>query len=299
MQGLRNALRGFVRKRLFPLFGVRRIHIVGCARSGTTMLHYAMLAFDGVVLSTTESDVGLDPGLGQSLGLVWRAMTTRAPVHYVTKRNYGWYEPDALRATIETLRAEHIGVLLLVRDPRDVLASRHAGAEQSEAFYVEPSRWMKSVAAGDALIDAVRHAVPTVTVRYEDVVANPDYAETRIVNAFGLRKNPRLQSIDKLRDNVRALGIGVDMEQALHKLRNFDRNSVQKWRSEERSRSHVLDLLSDDSPIAVSLHDFLWRHRYLPGAWSASARQQWYASVESAVTREIPTEQPAQPPTKH
>ncbi|MEM9058057.1 MAG: hypothetical protein AAGD86_11295, partial [Pseudomonadota bacterium] len=100
MQFLRTALRGFVRRRLFPLFGVTRIHIVGCARSGTTMLHYAMLAFDGVHLSTTESDVMLDPGLGESLALLWRAATTRGPVCYVTKRNYGWFEDDALSATI-------------------------------------------------------------------------------------------------------------------------------------------------------------------------------------------------------
>ncbi|MEM9058437.1 MAG: hypothetical protein AAGD86_13230, partial [Pseudomonadota bacterium] len=202
------------------------------------------------------------------------------------------FEDDALSATIDTVRRERIGVVHLVRDPRDVLVSRHAGAGKPADFYVEPERWASSVAAGDALLSAVAHRAPTVTVRYEDVVVDPAYAERLLVSAFGLKKRAGVQSIDRLADNVRELGVSVAMETALHKLRNFDRTSVQKWRADPGSSRHVLGLLDEDSAIAVRLHDFLWRHRYLPGAWSAQARRQGYARAE-------PPGDATAPPTEH
>jgi hypothetical protein len=42
---------------LFALSGYERIHIIGCSRSGTTMLHLAMTCFQNTTISEEETEV--------------------------------------------------------------------------------------------------------------------------------------------------------------------------------------------------------------------------------------------------
>ena len=42
---------------------LKHIHIIGCARTGTTMLHYAMARYDGIILIDRETSVTVDPSL--------------------------------------------------------------------------------------------------------------------------------------------------------------------------------------------------------------------------------------------
>src|ERR1041384_3271316 len=77
---------------LFALAGIDRIHIIGCGRSGTTMLHLAMACFKNVTLSKSESGIQ-HPHLRERLGLALRLGTVSGRKHYVTKRGSGWINP--------------------------------------------------------------------------------------------------------------------------------------------------------------------------------------------------------------
>ena len=48
-----------------------------------------------------------------------------------------------------------MGLILFVRDPRDVLCSRHSGASPDQA-YVTPEHWHASIRAGEALFENLR-----------------------------------------------------------------------------------------------------------------------------------------------
>src|SRR5438552_11969446 len=79
-----------IRKVLFALSGMDRIHIVGCSRSGTTMLHLAMIRFANVILSETETDT-FHPYLSERIRLGLQMGWRPGRKHYVTKREPGWF----------------------------------------------------------------------------------------------------------------------------------------------------------------------------------------------------------------
>lgn len=256
---MRNSIRQTIRTRVLPKRGIRRAHIIGCARSGTTMLHYAMATFQNVSLHQVESDLRYTPSILQSLKLCRHPRGS----WLITKREFGWFEPDAVEELISCIVEENIAVILLVRDPRDVLVSRHAGNDDDE-FYVNPKRWQKSVAAGDKILHAVQDSVPTLTLRYEDIVLNSDECEARLVQELGFTKNPKLGRLSQLADNMNMTGMQANpwMKRALHSLRNFDQRSVGAWKLDPKKAAYLQSMLNDQPDVRRSMEEFMNKHGY-------------------------------------
>src|SRR5579859_887987 len=91
---------------LFALAQIDRIHIIGCGRSGTTMLHLAMACFKNVTLSNSESGIQ-HPHLRERLGLALRSRASRGRQHYITKRDPGWITPRHIDDLIKWTRLEN------------------------------------------------------------------------------------------------------------------------------------------------------------------------------------------------
>jgi hypothetical protein len=218
-------------KMLFSLAGIDRIHIIGCSRSGTTMLHLAMVCFKDVAISESESDIWY-PYLPQRIGLVARIGWRPSRKHYVTKRHFGWFMPQHVEDLIEQTRLENIGLIHLVRDPRDVMLSKHL-RDNSGQPYVSIEHWHRSILAADRIFEALKTHTRKLTLRYEDVVRDPGGTEQRICAAFGLQRDTRTFSIDRVKDNVECLGIQIENFRdtpALNGLRNMDERSIGRWR---------------------------------------------------------------------
>src|SRR5258707_14364116 len=90
---------------LLAVAGVDRIHIIGCSRSGTTMLHVAMLCFREVELSEDEGEIEA-PYFGKRLELALRSALRSRSISYVTKRSRGWMKPDHVQRLLETVQRD-------------------------------------------------------------------------------------------------------------------------------------------------------------------------------------------------
>lgn len=130
---------------------IRKLHILGCPRSGTTMLHYAMAAFEGTILHDAETSVWSFPGTKQSVSLFRSHAWRGACSYFVTKEAGCWQEPENFERSIYYVKKYRVALLYIVRDPRDVLTSKHPMHERK--FYLEPSIWKASIAAGERLAE--------------------------------------------------------------------------------------------------------------------------------------------------
>ncbi len=220
------------RKALFSLSRIDRIHIIGCSRSGTTMLHLAMVCFENVTLSEFETGAGypyLAERIKLALSLGWRP----GRKFYITKRGPGWYLPHKIDILLAQTRLENIGIIHLVRDPRDVMLSKHGGStEKPDSAYVSHEHWYRSIAAADRVFESLADHKRKLVLRYEDLVLDPAGTQQRIAATFGLKANPAALPIDRVKDNFANLNIRFDSDElkALNGLRNMDSRSIGRWR---------------------------------------------------------------------
>jgi hypothetical protein len=253
LSDFRSEQRLWLRRVVLRLSQTQRIHILGAARSGTTLMHCAMAAFDRTEVHPRESTLrapdvsALIPNFLQ----IGRS-------HYVTKRGYSWFRRRNVDKFIRVATAERIGVIYMVRDPSDVLTSCHKG-ELSREYYVEPDRWCRSVQAGEAIRSALEDRVPFLVIRYEDLVNSPDRVCEKLVSTFQLRLRPGAESLSRLASNVDTAKVR-GLETALHGVRDFDASSVGKWRSDSKLHAYLRDLLA--SEIASNLRDFAHEYDY-------------------------------------
>jgi len=221
------------RKALFSLARIDRIHIIGCSRSGTTMLHLAMMCFQNVVLSEFETGINYPP-LRKRAELALRYGWRPGRKHYVTKRLATWHHARQANELIERVRSEKIGLIQLVRDPRDVMLSRYPGSPEP---YVSGQHWYDSISAADRIFHELGSYPRKLTVRYEDLVLNSAHAGRTIESVFGLRQNPGAFPISQVKDNFEHLRVRFASFalRNLSGLRNMDANSIGKWRRESNA----------------------------------------------------------------
>jgi hypothetical protein len=257
---IRTSLKLAVKNFMLSRANVGQIHIVGCARSGTTMLHYSLAAFDGTILHDSETCVWSSPDRMQSIGLLKGRLFAVDRAYYVTKRSFEWYEPDAIAKLAEYVRRFQVFLINIIRDPRDVLTSRHA-RDKKGSYYVDPDRWKRSMEAADRLLQLLDGYPYTLTVRYEDVVLNSRGFEETVRTRFGMKLRETLKNIDGLKDNLEALKLNVGRVKAMHTLRNFDPESIGRWK---KSADEVvyLDEISKKADYKDVLYNTLDRYNY-------------------------------------
>jgi hypothetical protein len=252
-------LKEALKHRLLRAAGVRRIHIVGCARSGTTMLHYAMTAFaDTMILDDVESPVWSSPTLGNCVSLLARFGWSSRARYVVTKRSPRWYLPDETARIAHSTRAYGTFLVNIVRDPRDVVTSHKRGRE---GFYVDLQRWQRSIEASEALLEALRGQPRVLTVRYEDVVGAPEGTAALLQHHIGLRMRPGVRSFADLDKNVARSGQSTERASAMHGVRSLNGASVGRWRSDPIQREFIGRVL-DDSDQSTLMRRFMRAHGY-------------------------------------
>lgn len=253
--------RQLVRQRLFSWGGVERLHIIGAARSGTTMLHYAMAAFEGTVLYPREINPAWMPGLATTaryaIGRLWRGSNN---ITYVTKRFFGWHKEHYVVQLIDQARDGGLGLILLVRDPRDTLTSLHANAS-GEGYYLDLPRWQSSAKAGEAIFEALSEYPNKLKVRYEDLVNNPARVQQEIAETFGLRLRPQIRDWSDLPSYIDQIPIDGVMAKALHQIRAFDPGSIGKWQFDSLRRAYWERIYASEE-YRSDLDEFMRRCNY-------------------------------------
>lgn len=154
------------------------IIIGGCGRSGTTLLLSILAAHpdifaiphESVALVHWEPDVSRE---GETNKPLRPARLDRLYRHLLVKRvprsNRLWCEktPRNVRCIKNILAYWEAAFFIhIIRDPRDVLTSRHRN--DPEKYWVSPDRWVRDVNKGLEFRDHPR----VYTIRYEDLVQN-------------------------------------------------------------------------------------------------------------------------------
>jgi hypothetical protein len=224
------------------------------------MLHYAFSAFEDVVLHDEETNPVWSPTTASSLRMAVADRLRGRRTVYVTKRDYGWYTDRKLRMVAHDIQNGQVGLVNIVRDPRDALTSTHAN-EKGRSYYLEPGRWMASVDAAERLFKALADHRRKVTIRYEDVVLKPDTVQEVIEREMGVRLRNGLSSWANLADNLAGLSQSVGMEKALHAVRNFDPSSIGRWKA-GREKVAYWSSLSRDPELSTSLRGFMEMYGY-------------------------------------
>lgn len=182
---------------------MKRIHIVGCGpRSGTTLLTELMSTCFEIDLFTEHEDS------------IYTLPPRKCDI-YLTKS-----PSDILRVGPILERMANLYVIYLVRDPRDMIVSRH---NRDPSRYWSGLRfWRTNTPYGRALEPHPRF----VTVRYEDLVNTPNQVQDLLTERFPfLKKKADFSRYHELaKPSKRSL-------EALREVRPISSSSIGNWRN--------------------------------------------------------------------
>jgi hypothetical protein len=215
IKGLRRKLAGLIYR--FPdsgLFGLKRLrtHIVICGyqRSGTTLL-----------LMMMEYALPNARRFGREKS-AWRAATFEWRNHEVliSKMPVDIFRLHCLRNFYNNRRAK-LRTIIMIRDPRDVLTSRHPKTGP-EGYFQDSDQWRDM----HVYVERYRNDPDVLLLRYEDLVADPDSVQEK-VDAFTGEKSV-CRYVDAHKDDR------PDFDtHTLNGVRPVDKGGVGRWRRPE------------------------------------------------------------------
>ena len=180
-----------------------RLHVVGCHRSGTTLMA-ALLGNCFHVDGRVEHE--------QSL---WDPIPPIAGI-FLTKK-----PPDTVRINRVFRLDPDLYVVAMIRDPRGVITSRHKS--KPDVYFSSFWRWERYMEAITEIEDHPRYLV----VRYEDLVAEPDAAQQRIAAAC-----PFLEPTGRFSRFPEGAEVHERARVSLNGVRSVDRSSLTRWRDD-------------------------------------------------------------------
>lgn len=182
---------------------MKRLHIVGCPRSGTTLLmEMVSTCFESSAFCAHEMSIFKEPEGDYEL--------------YFSKK------PSDIKIIQPILAADQdLYVIYLVRDPRAVIASRHRSLPGK--YFCNLRAWKECDQAAQAIAEHPRF----LSLRYEDMVADPDATQARIMHAFGFLTQRHAFSEYHLHSQASGKS-----QNAMHGLRPVSQDKVAAWREQ-------------------------------------------------------------------
>ncbi|MFT4676209.1 MAG: hypothetical protein ACJAX5_000100 [Patiriisocius sp.] len=180
---------------------MKRVHITGCRRSGTTLL-FEMLAtcfrHDDHCEHEQSIFVPVD-GTNQSL--------------YFSKK------PSDITHIHRVFRADpQLHLIYVRRDPRAVITSTHP--TRSDIYYASFERWLRYERAVTPLLQHPRFHL----VSYEELVSEPDVVQQRLMNQFGFLE--ALHTFSQFHEFAKS---SEKAQISLKGLRPISRSSLNAW----------------------------------------------------------------------
>jgi hypothetical protein len=182
---------------------VRRLHVVGCHRSGTTLMAELLgSCFD--IQGRVDHEQGLWVPIEADDGI------------FLTKK-----PPDTIRIRTAFLMDPRLYVIAMIRDPRGVITSRHK--TKPGVYFSSFWRWQQYLHAIMALEGHPRFLL----IRYEDLVTDPDAVQDRIAGRFEF-----LQPVSRFSRFPEGARVHERARISLNGVRAVDAASLGRWREE-------------------------------------------------------------------
>jgi hypothetical protein len=179
---------------------MRRLHIVGCPRSGTTLLME--------LLSTCFASAGFcdhELSIFAPVEPVDGVYFTKQPNDIKQLRHIFWADPQ-------------LYVIYMGRDPRAVITSKHR--ESPGQYFCNYRVWRECDAAAERYQDNPRF----LRLRYEDLVTNPDALQRQIAARFEFLE--QLHLFSEFHQFARP---SEASQRAMNGLREVNLDSLVKW----------------------------------------------------------------------
>jgi len=207
-----------------PAAPMKRIHITGAPRSGTTLMQRLMaacFAIDGVM----EREMRLYRGWGYE----HRVFCTKRPGDEAYAAALLDADPD-------------LHMIFMLRDPRDAACSRHKRAP--DKYWSNLGAFKEAVAAARPVMDHPRFHV----VRYEDLARDPDGVQARLAEAL-----PFIRQTAPFTEFHRIVSDAQVEQKALGGVRPVSEASIGTWRAHLPRVKAQLALHGDISQDLIDL----------------------------------------------
>jgi Sulfotransferase family len=179
----------------------RHLHIVACSpRSGTTLLHEAM-----VTCFRVDRHYDHEIRFNRVAAADGQVVITKRPKDTM-------YMPGVIDEDPE------LYVIYLLRDPRDVIVSRHG--KDDSLYYSNIRLWRQMHACAKKMFGHERFLV----LRYEDFVRDPDGAQAKILEKFPWLE--RMHAFSEYHEHAR---VSQKSATAMHGVRPIAPTSVGVW----------------------------------------------------------------------
>ncbi|MBN2301993.1 MAG: sulfotransferase [Lentisphaerae bacterium] len=180
----------------------KHIHIVACSpRSGTTLLHEAMI-------TCFKHDKHYDHEMR------FNKTTIETGTIVITKRPK---DTPYMLSVLEQL--SDLYVIYMLRDPRDVIVSRHS--KDMSKYYSNIRLWNELHSSATHLYGHNNF----LQIKYEDFVTDPDQTQREICARF-----PWLESVHKFSEFHNYARISDASSAAMHSVRPIDTESIGVWK---------------------------------------------------------------------
>lgn len=200
---------------------MERIHVTGLGpRTGTTLMAEAMVACFAIdAFDDHEAEVF-------NLRRNCAVYLSKWPGHTLSVRRRLRFDP-------------HFHVIFMLRDPRDVVTSRHG--KDMARYWVPLHAWKRNLCYARPILDHPR----VILVRYEDLVTKPDKVQADIA-----RRLPFLQPTGAFTMFDRRADPAPRAVRALGGVRAFSADSIGNWR---RHLPRLAGQLSQHGSITAEL----------------------------------------------
>lgn len=226
---------------------LKRLHIVGCPRSGTTLLMEIMstcFQSDGVC----EHEISIFEDIPVSDGIY----ISKKPSDIKNLQHIYPHDPN-------------LYIIYMVRDPRSVITSKHHS--NREQYFCNFKAWKACDSAAQQYLPGGRfdQLQRFLQIRYEDLVADPDSAQQAITDRFGF-----LQQLHRFSDFEKFAKPSDSASKAMNGLRPISQQRIEGWKNH-------LPRIKQQLQLRPELAQDLLRLRYeQDNSW-----QQQLASVEA------------------
>lgn len=201
----------------------KHLHIVACSpRSGTTLLHEVMVTCFRIDKHYEHeirfNHVSADDG---------QILLTKRPKDTM-------YMPSILDGDPE------LYVIYVLRDPRDVIVSRHG--KNKDMYYSNIRLWREMHTYAKKLYGHPRF----LEVKYEDFVRNPNDVQDKISAKF-----PWLQKVHDFSDYHNYATVSSKSQKAMHGVRPIAPSSIGLWRQHLERIKGQQEIHGSLSPILI------------------------------------------------
>ena len=209
---------------------IRRILVCGCARSGNTlMLHL------------------LDTGFHDTEILYHEEGGEVAPSEQYLKDGkiiVGKFPKKASKLS-KWLNNEDLGVVYMMRDPRDVLVSSHW--LKPNKYWVQPKRWIETAKIAHEYQNHDRVHV----VKYESLLLNSDAVQKEISDKFGMEINHSFeQCYEKFNSDD-----DVNMNN-MNGARPLDTSRIGNWAKDPKKQSYIGRVMKSNPELGQWMQKF-------------------------------------------